>query len=35
MAAGVELFVLQLSDFGAPETLELLASEVVSRLSCG
>lgn len=32
-AAGVELFVLQLSDFGAPETLELLATQVLPVLT--
>jgi alkanesulfonate monooxygenase SsuD/methylene tetrahydromethanopterin reductase-like flavin-dependent oxidoreductase (luciferase family) len=32
VAAGVELFVLQFSDFAAPATLELFASEVIPAL---
>ena len=29
---GVELFILQFSDFGTPETLRLFADEVMPRL---
>lgn len=35
VAAGVELFVLQFSDFAAPETLQLFAAEVMPALSEG
>src|SRR5437764_882250 len=30
--AGVELFVVQLSDFGTPETIELFANEVIPEV---